>query len=97
MPSGLQIWDASGNLVLDTTVRTGTFVGALSTGTSNGSLYVADLARGTPFAYVHIPSALTTYSLTPAVWVDGQTVTWAFLGGDGQSVPVNADVTYGYF
>ena len=49
MPVGLQTFDADGNVMIDTTTRTGTLLGVFNTGKSNGSRTDPSLAMGTPF------------------------------------------------
>jgi len=49
MPVGIQTFDADGNVLIDTSTRTGTFLGVLNTGKSNGSHVDPSLAMGTPF------------------------------------------------
>lgn len=96
MPAGLQVWDSLGRLRLDTSVRMATFVGSVSTGTSNGSLSVPAVAKGTPFFYV-VPEAEVggTYLLATPRW-SGTTLIWEFLGGSG-STRASSKITYGYF
>ena len=51
MPQGLQIWDASGALVLDTNTMHTRMVGVIQ-GPASGSISVPIFANGRPFAAV---------------------------------------------
>lgn len=83
MPNGLQVFDASGGLVLDATTRLGRIYATFSSGTSDGSAVVPALADGgQPFVFVEDNSAdLTLASLYayPNVSVSGTTVSWSFV------------------
>lgn len=48
MAQGLQVWDASGSLILDTSTRIGTVLGIRTTSES-GSLSDPALVKGRPF------------------------------------------------
>lgn len=81
MAQGLQVWDASGNLVLDTNDRIvgGTVIG--STGTTNGSMTMTPKAgQQVEWAYempgVWIPSGKA--SRWPSFTVSGNTISWEF-------------------
>lgn len=85
MPAGLQVWDASGNLIFDTPDRMGRIIGEYSTGTSAGSLVVPAPAGTTVFWFVSrgLPTNATSLS------VSGSTITWAAGGA--------INFYYGYF
>jgi hypothetical protein len=46
MQAGMQIWDASGNLVLDASHRVMRFIGSVLLDGSNSSVYDPDMAAG---------------------------------------------------
>lgn len=57
MPQGLQIWNAAGALVLDTTRRVGTILGFIDQPIAagvpyNGNVADAGFARGQPFYHI---------------------------------------------
>lgn len=77
MPSGIKIWDASGNVVFDTTVKAGRVLGQVSTGTANGSVTNADFSQGVGwFTVAPVATGLGTY--VPTVTLSGTTVSWSF-------------------
>jgi len=75
MGQGLQIWDGSGNLVLDTAHRLTRILGMFDTGTSDGSVSFPGLATGTGF-YVKLTPDLG--NAPPVVTISGTTVSWTF-------------------
>lgn len=79
MPAGLQIWDASGHLVLDTTTWCGQVLGSfsLSDGHSSGSMTITDLAAGRPFVAVLPAASLSDTLLTiTSASVSGTTLSY---------------------
>ena len=76
MPQGLQVWDSSGNLIVDTNSSLGVILGThtITKSAGNGSLSVGDLSLGTPFFTV-ITSTGTFY---PIVSVSGSTISWTY-------------------
>ncbi|MCY1378612.1 hypothetical protein D9M69_662630 [compost metagenome] len=83
--------------MLDTSVRMGTIIGTVNTGTSNGSLSVPDVAKGTPFFFVNCPSEPGAASLLPTVYFSGTTLVWSFLGGTSYSTNFSVNVIYGFY
>ena len=87
MAAGFQAWDADGNLIIDTGVRTVRIHGSRSTGTSAGSITI-DTSQGTPFYQV--------FSLTqdnyarPVFTLSGNTLSWT-------AAQVSAFFTWGTF
>lgn len=80
MPQGAQFWDASGNLIIDFTTRTGFVLGRvdIDTGNQSGSVTNSAFADGGPFFFF-----LSTGSLgqpMPTVSFSGTTMTWTSLG-----------------
>lgn len=96
MPAGLQTWDAAGRLRLDTSVRMANLVGSVYTNGTNGSL-VTDTSKGTPFFYVTCPSETGPEHLLPIVSYSGNTLSWQYIGGDGDSIRFGVTITYGFF
>ena len=80
MPQGLQVWDASGNLILDLTDRLGRILG-ISTLTSptDGSITDAGFASGTPW-FICLPISSGAAS-TPQCSVAGNVISWDFITG----------------
>lgn len=54
MPTGLQIFDASGNAIVDTTSRLGRIIGSVSVSGANpsGTATNSKLTEGTPFYFL---------------------------------------------
>lgn len=93
MSQGLQVWDAAGVLRLDTNARYARFLGEVaSTGTANGSISHAGLAKGTPFAMV-LPLPSGTKPEPPQSWIfptarfSGTTLIWEFITTSSASYP----------
>ena len=76
MPAGFQAWDASGNLIIDLSTRTGFVLGnvAINSGNQTGSLTDAGLADGTPF-YFNVADTGES-SRHPFVSFSGTTMSW---------------------
>ena len=83
MTQGLQVWDANGVIVLDTTIRVGTHLGEVSTGRSNGSFYDERLKRGNPYFFASINYAPASWEfINPDVVISGGTISWSFRFND---------------
>lgn len=83
MSAGLQVWDASGNLVFDTADQIVRFLGELTI-SANGSTTNSDLTSGTPFAII-FPSIENTFGASgiqpnqlPTVGFSGTTISYSF-------------------
>ena len=95
MPSGLQVWDASGVQRLDTSARVGTFVGTVNSGTSSGSIWT-DTVRGTPWAYATPLEEPELGHLLPDIWFEGNYLVWEF-GSVIWTTNKPVIITYGFF
>lgn len=76
MAVGIQVWDASGNLIMDTPTRMGRVLGITASGTSGGSVTNSGFSTGTPFA-VYVPTGGFTGvfgNLVPTF--SGTTMSW---------------------
>ena len=93
MSQGLQLWDASGNLILDTSMRLGRVLNVVDlSGATDGSEENAGLLTGTPFWMVTFLGSFATYM--PTISVVGDDISWAFGGkGSGNSYKL----VYGVF
>lgn len=108
MPYGLQAWDASGNLILDTTTTLLKWVGSLSVGwnftgsAQSGQLYVPAFASyplNKPFL-VRRDGILSpnVHDDQPTIWVDGDYIKWSYPNADPGTnglYRTNATVDYG--
>jgi hypothetical protein len=97
MPQGLQVWDASGNIVMDTTTWCSQVLGSVALGSNHGagSVVDANLALGRPFFFVQeADSAKATDATGNANWmtvsVSGTTLNYAA----GQNAAV---IVYGIY
>lgn len=77
MPSGLQVWDDTGTIIIDTSTNTIKALIDLGEVTSAGSTTISIPAGTTPV--VSIDSVASNYP--PNVTVSGSTVSWGFLSG----------------
>lgn len=82
MPAGLQVWDGSGNIMLDTSTIIGRTLGIIDASASSGSANVPGLDQGTPFAIPLLgqnayPTTPQYDALTiPRCTFSGTTVSW---------------------
>ena len=78
MPQGLQVFDSSGNMMLDVTDRLTRYLGAFDTGSGNGSGSYTDalLLTGTPWIIVTCIAGDPAY-LNVAFTVSGSTISWS--------------------
>lgn len=85
MPQGLQVFDADGHLVLDTSSRIGRILGYVDAPVGAGSIVNASFAQGTPFYFVNKdfgvlgaygPFELPSRISTPEVSFSGTTMSW---------------------
>lgn len=74
MPAGLQVWDASGNLVLDVSDPISRLSGTVSIPAgSTGSVTVPNAYQGSIW-YAVLVNGGSTYS--PVVSISGSTISW---------------------
>lgn len=107
MPQGLQIWNAGGQLVLDTTRRVGSILGFIDqpivAGVPyNGSVTDAGFSRGGPFYHIvqypwedNFNSAIDVL-----VTIVGTTLSWQIADnqyGSPANVNGRVKILYGYF
>ncbi len=97
MAQGLQAWDASGKLTLDTNDPLAKILGTFYTGSSSGSISAPGLSRGRPFYFATAaPSEGGDASgfFVPKVTLNGpgEVISWQFTAGLQQSP---AYITYG--
>jgi len=74
MAYGLQVFSASGALILDISHRCGRVIGTFNTGTSNGSTNITVPPTTQLWASLLNPSP----DLSPALNVSGGTISWTF-------------------
>lgn len=93
MPQGLQIFDSSGVLILDTTDNTGFVIGFLdfASASQSGSLTNANFSSGTPFFFSL--SDTNDGPATPDVSFSGTTMTWTA----NVYAPFSGVIYYGVF
>lgn len=94
MAYGLQVFNASGSVVMDSTTRCGRVMGTFSTGTSNGSVNITPPGSSTLWAALVSPKAdIGDGSGAPGLSISGTTISWTFSTGTGPS----SLVVYGCF
>lgn len=79
MAAGLQVWDANGDQIVDTTTRLGRIIGITTISTNTGSINDADFADGTPF-FIATPTNVSSPSFGPKLSMSGTTLSWDFEG-----------------
>lgn len=95
MPLGMQVWDASGNLIVDTATYMGRILGTVSTGTSNGSVTNAGFATGQPWWFITRKTS-SAYMYTPKITISGNTLSWQFESGTYAN-KADCLITYGVY
>ena len=95
MAYGLQVWDSSGNTVMDTSTRMGRVLGTVSTGITNGSITNSAFSQGSPF-YVVSTVGGSGYDVQPYVNVVGSTLTW-YWGTSGAWYNASCIIIYGVY
>lgn len=88
MPQGLQVFNASGNVILDTNVRTVRILGQFTTTPGAPGSVNIDTSQGTPWYQVYT-NVLKNYD-RPAFTLSGSTLSWT-------AAPFTANVKYGTF
>jgi hypothetical protein len=96
MGLGLQIWDASGTQVLDTSWRMGRVLGQLTGITQNGSVNIPDLSQGTPWAFAFNTTGVGGVGTNAYVTFSGTTMSWTF-DSMASSSPFPTIIVYGVY
>lgn len=101
MAFGAQVLDALGRTLLDTTMRSGRFLGSVETSGTNGSITVPAFAQGAPFAVVldanlSITDIYTFKPWLPIVTISGTTLSWDYSAA-GSAYRANATIIYGVY
>jgi len=82
MPAGLQVWDATGALVLDTSTIVARVLGSITTSDLSGSLTDAGFLTGNPFWAVATSQPWYFNALLhESISVTGSTLAWDFTAG----------------
>jgi hypothetical protein len=79
MTVGLQVWDASGNLIIDQSTVLGRVIAIIDANTSSGSVSVPGLDQGTPFAIPMLQqggASETPTNTYPDCTFSGTVVSW---------------------
>lgn len=92
MPAGLQIWDAAGRLQVDISTKLYRFIGAVSSGTSAGSIANDGLYQGTPFSFSVLSGSAGFGAFGPIVTFSGNVMSWSFKPG---TPAISATIFYG--
>ena len=99
MSHGIEVRDAAGNIIFDSTWRLGRILGSVQSGTAAGSVNVtANYGNGSLFAFaVDISTPAQVSSGCPAVYVSGNTVSWNWPAKDGLGFRKNSLIMWGVF
>ncbi|WP_312516252.1 hypothetical protein [Anaerospora sp.] len=94
---GLQVFNSSGDLILDVTDRFTRVLGEFDTGYVNGSIEDINLLEGIPWCYCYIPSQTGINQRRPiSITFSGSTLTWNFDDArKSQTNTVSFKVIYG--
>ncbi len=76
MGQGLRVWDAAGNLILDSSTAAGKFLGVVTVTAATGSVTDAGFADGAAW-FCHIPIGASYSVSPPAISVSGTTLSWS--------------------
>lgn len=90
---GLQTFDETGALTLHIADRICSILGRISTGTSDGSLFIPLPSGGQPFFFL-VPAADPDWSSIPNTSISGSTVSWSFYGSTTQTA---CTLVYGWY
>jgi len=95
VPQGLQVFDASGNIVLDITDRLTRVLGEVNTGAAAGSVTDAGLSSGDPwYIAFRVDGAMwSSADADLAISISGTTLSWSYGSGTAQ----NMTITYGVY
>lgn len=104
MPTGFQVFDASGNLQVDITDRLTRVIGQVSTGSAAGAISVPawDGSYGTPWVFVQQrnQSADQFGKRTVSATISGTTLSWTFEPSTGPAASwavLPAVIIYGVY
>ena len=95
MAQGLQVWDASGNLAIDTSGSLGTVAGSVAYGNTNGSVTIPEFSMGRPLWFV-LPGAGGSSVYQPNISVSGNTLSWSWTVPGSASNPPGV-IAYGFY
>jgi hypothetical protein len=95
MPQGLQVWDAAGNVAIDTTSSVGTIVGSVAYGNTNGSATISEFSLGRPVWFV-LPGTGGSSVYQPNITVSGNTLSWTWTISGSASNPPGV-IAYGFY
>lgn len=98
MPAGIQVFDQSGNLVVNIQDRLAKIIGSARV-TANGSVTDPNLLQGTPFYAFQqegIWGFVTMNVLRPNFSVSGSTISWTYSASSGQNpYTIKGNLFYG--
>ncbi|EXS68274.1 hypothetical protein BF95_11790 [Sphingobium sp. Ant17] len=94
MPSGIEIYDESGNLTVDRFTSLGRILGSVNTNGSSGFINHEGFATGQPlyFVYAQVSNNQWAYEW-PDISFSGQTMSWSYQS----NITVNNTIVYGVY
>jgi hypothetical protein len=97
MTQGLQVFDASGNIVVDTTHYLGRILGVTTVGISNGSITNANFSKGTPFWVANRDSGSYNTSQPIYTLTNSTTISWSWGAQSGNPGNTTQTLIYGVY
>jgi hypothetical protein len=85
MAEGLQVFDSSGNKILDVSDSLTKYLYVATVGPGNGSVTVSGLSGGRPWFTAYRLSSSTVAYLAPIFSISGTTVSWTYAGSSNQA------------
>lgn len=94
MAAGLEIYDASGNLIVDRFTSLGRVLGSVNTGGASGSISHDGFGTGVPFYFVYAQVANNQWANEwPDISFSGLDMTWSYQS----NITVNNTIIYGVY
>jgi hypothetical protein len=85
MAEGLQVFDSSGNKILDVSDSLTKYLYVATVGPGNGSVTVAGLAGGRPWFTAYRFTFNSIQYFAPVFTISGTTVSWTYSGSSNQA------------
>lgn len=109
MPQGMQVFNQSGDLLIDTSTLVGQFINSFITTQNSGSVEIPIFSTGTPFAFAVTspslaggdipitPDLVVLSPVTCSIEIIGTTLYWDLNLGDDQLQSQGITIQYGVF
>lgn len=109
MPQGMQVFNQTGDLLIDTSTLVGQFINSFTTTQNSGSIEVPIFSTGTPFAFAVTgpsfaggdipitPDLVVLSPVTCSIEIVGTTLYWDLNIGNDQLSSQSITIQYGVF